>query len=278
MSPDHAHNPLPPTNYSAPRRSAGPPPQPVPTVPNSPVIPDHIFRVLPDGNLPPGFTPIGPSNPLPPTEVPQTNETIPIPIPPPFSSSYAPASGPYAASPLGRSRELYSPKPPQGHLPSDVPRPTFGDTSRTRTPRPNIYAASAVPVGGPYPYPQSSGDSMPRNSALRQPGSSMGSQSTNSPGHRRSVSLNAGQTPGAMGKSTTLPGRSVTPQPSDHSLGSGKRYSHYDPSSHLDPAFLASNGPYRPDPATEANTFANANSRLSGSPALSYGALPSSYR
>jgi hypothetical protein len=100
---------------------------------------------------------------------------------------------------------------------------------------------------------------------------SVGSQS---PGHRRSVSLNAGQTPSSLGRTKTLPNRAMTPKPSNSSLGSGKSYSHYDPDSHLDPAFFGSND-YRRDRVTEANTVANANgSRQSTSPALSYATLP----
>jgi hypothetical protein len=99
---------------------------------------------------------------------------------------------------------------------------------------------------------------------------SVGSQSPG--GHRRSISLNAGQTPNSLGRTKTLPNRALTPKPSNTSLGSGKSYSHYDPTAHLDPAYFGAND-YQRDPVTEANTVANANgSRPSTS--LSYATVP----
>jgi len=260
LSPDHAHNALPPIDRPSSRR-ADPNPPLVPTVPNTPVIPQHIFEYLPDGNLPAGFTPIGLSNPLPPLDAPQTGSTIPIPIPPPFSSSYSSggsAAAPFPAntreyppSPSGRTRETSSPIPGHGTLYRDMPRPSSatGSSSRPKTPWSNIYTTAPIPAGVTYPQAPGITGSSSAEPSVRYPlsGSSAGNLATNSPGHRRSISLNAGQTPNGLNRSKTLPTASLDP---------------------------AHDSFYR-ETITEANTFANTGgSRPTTSSALSYAFMP----
>ena len=249
----------------------------------------YIYRSLPDNTLPPGFTPIGPpTNQLPQVASiggpPTRHDTPPVPIPPPFSSSYSPKVVPSAvtlpagaqdvySSPSGRSRDLLSPIQGQNTLPFIPPRSgsAMGEPSGSRTPRNNIYAAAPVPAGATYPQPLNTNASTPNGTALRVPlPASIDSQSS---GHRRSVSLNDNYSPSSLGRAKSLPSRAVTPKPSNTSVGSGKSYSHYDPAAHHDPAYF---GPdeYHRDPVTEANTLANANNASRPSTALSYLTIP----
>lgn len=252
LSPDHAHHALPPVDYSLSIR-ADPNPALVPTAPNSPVIP-YIYESLPDGNLPPGFTPMGQSNPLPPLDAPQTGSTIPIPIPPPFSSSYSSGAGPsptpvpvtvmrYPPSPSYKNQELQQPIPTHNSPYSDAPRSSsaIGSTSRSKTPWSNIYATAPIPPGVTYPQAPGMAASLSADHSGRI---SVGHQVINSPGHRRSVSLHAGQSPNVLSHSKNLP---------------------------LDSGFES----FRRESITQSNTLVNANgSRPSTSSALSYASSP----
>jgi hypothetical protein len=254
LSPDHAHHALPPVDYSY--TQADPNPPLVPTAPNSPVA-SHIFEYLPDGNLPLGFTPMEQSNPLPPLDAPQTGSTIPIPIPPPFSSSYFSGADPspalpvtvmrYPPSPSEKNQEL-QPVIPTHYTPySDMPRSSsaMGSSSRSKTPRSNAYVPAPIPAGVIYPQAPGTNASLSGDPSGRI---SAGNQVTNSPGHRRSVSLNAGQSPNALGRSQNLP-----------------------PASSLYPAYQSSHR----NSVTQGNTLANANgSRPTVSSPLSYASVP----
>lgn len=122
-----------------------------------------------------------------------TPESIPIPIPPPrpgiaFSSAYAPSptSGQAVLPDMGLGRPGMS-KPT-----------TTSDSTRSKTPTThysNIYGPPVVPAGNSsgsiYPYPGAS----PGSSNAQLPGVGQSGSYAYSPGHRRSVSLNAGFTP-----------------------------------------------------------------------------------
>lgn len=279
LSPDHASNPLPPVERPSSRPLNRVRSPLVPTVPNSPVIPQpppHIFEYLPDNNLPPGFTPIGHPSNLP-QGAPSTGETIPIPIPPPsFSSAYyntasaGPSAIPFPASsnrdhaysPSGRPRELSSSSHSDARLQNDIPRSSSA-LSDSQHSRPNIYAAAPTSniYGPPSNINNPSSNGPPRSSA------SVSSVAPNGMGHRRSVSLNAGQSPSPMSRPKNLPDRMMTPGPPKDALGAGNRYSHYDPAAHLDPAYFGR------DHVTEANTLVNG-SRAPGSPNFSYAGMP----
>lgn len=176
------------------------------------------------------------------------------------------------SSSSGRSRELPSPIRSQNPL-SDIPsrsNSAMGESNRSQTPRPNIYATAPVPAGFTYPQPMGTNASTPGGTPLRVP--LPASVESYSPGHRRSLSLNGGQSPGSLGRTNTLPNRAVTPKPSNTSLGSGKSYSRYDPAAHLDPAYFGTDD-HRRDTLTEANTLANGNGSRP-STGLSYATVP----
>jgi hypothetical protein len=206
--------------------------------------------------------------------------TVAVPIPPPFSSSYSPAAGSSAvplqagardySSPLSRPKGFSSPAH-NNTLLSDMPsrsNSAMGGSSRPRTPSTNIYSTAPDSAGVIYPPPLGINASSPSGIALRVP--LPGSTDSPSSTHRRSVSLNAGQTPGSLMRAKALPSRTVTPKLSNTSLGSGKSYSHYDSAAHLDPAYFGSNDR---DAVTEANTLANGNGSRP-STALSYATQP----
>ncbi|KAF7976030.1 hypothetical protein HWV62_8056 [Athelia sp. TMB] len=258
LSPDHANRELPPV---VPRPSSrGPVREEVPTQPNTPE-PEHIFRHLPDGNFPLGFTPNQPSNirSLPGDEI---NSPIALPVPPPFGPASGYSNRSYIPSPLGRPADLLSPNMNLAGLPSEPPRPpsttkTSKSSRRSKTPV-SIYApASPAP---PTNFPGSHYSTVPPGNV----GQPVIPSNSRVGGHRRSISMSSALSPSSLGIPQQLPGGAVSPRTSNLPLGGG--YAHYDPSRDANPGYFVGND-YDQDPATAANTYANANGlRPPGSP------------
>lgn len=319
LSPNAVPLPLP-----APR---SPTPQ-VPTVPNSPrtmgnypsmgVLPGAMPggmhgappATAPAGGLPPGFVPLGPPTPsgsssnLPPMH--STPRTTPADLygmrgqQPTVSrrrdslSTTSSDSEPRPVLPPSIARHGRS-RSDSAHsgTPTVIVRPpssASGSVSTKGTSRPSLYSAAPPPRQSQHSAPPvipPSGTMSPRAGA---PAS----------GHMRSLSLNAGSTPGFPFPARTLsttPGPQSQSQsqlrrmPSDASVGSaksGRSYTHYEPSEYVDAAYLASSEDLTANvlsPNTVANTRANAGGSRPNipsalrpgpgvsSPALSYASL-----
>jgi hypothetical protein len=149
----------------------------------------------------------------------------------------------YPPSPSDKNQELQQLIPTHNSLYSDAPRSSsaMGSSSRSKTPWSNIYATAPNPPGVTYPPAPGMTASLSADPSGRI---LVGNQVINSPGHRRSISLHAGQSPNVLSRSKNLP---------------------------LDPGFES----FRHESVTRSNTLANANgSRPSTSSALSYASAP----
>lgn len=284
----------------------------VPTVPNTPTMrskPPLGIPVLPDG-LPPGFVPTGPVTPASPNSIPihapiaqsspripgmQIYSNIPSSSTPPSHQRSASTSSPLnpnitshprSSSKHSRARStsgLGSMSQESLHTNSSTPglRPTSAMSgasgaqgiSRTKTPSQPQYAAAPTPPGMQYPDPPY----IQAGGRPDRPPSAMGNMSPHSvssrlSGHQRSLSMNAGMTPGPHARPLSRqmdPSSEVRRAPSAGSMSSlvpdqsRKPVNHYDPSKYADPAWLASSEDLVSNvrsPQTDANTRANAGS------------------
>lgn len=284
LSPDHANIPLPippPAGYQGYQQRPSSPASLIPTVPNSPVIPNpgpgQMFNRLSVGEPPTRYTPTRPNannagdGPV----IPQNLRPAPQ-----RYSLYAPAS----PQPVDRGRERQPESARNPYGPPELER----ERGRDQHSRTYSYPTSPTPAGLAYPAPPISRGSArptsPSQSTLDErrrsaAGMTPGHTPTPGPGStgRYSVPPEAAAS-GGPGKRYSVPGEATSNASSTttryavpgqtSSQGSQPRGGHqrYDPRMYNDPAYLSSRESL--DTMTDANTAANAGrgGRIPGSP------------
>lgn len=251
LSPNTIPDPLPRTSD----------PSLVPTEPNTPTMRQPSLGVpMPPppsmGGFPPGFMPVG----------------APL--------NGAPTSSPVSAPPIQQSKTHPGGVPGGPTWNMRMPERTASAQGRSRPQTPSVtYEAAPMPEGIQYPTPPFG---RPRDSP-KVPAAGLDTMSPRSNssrlsggGHQRSLSLNAGATPGMSTRSlTTAPPPKLRKMPSSESVGSqlsGKSrtsgsVSHFDPKQYVDISALASSEDLLASiqsPTTAANTKVNAGLRSIG--------------
>lgn len=185
----------------------------------------NLVRNLPDGNLPLGFMPLGPPTPVAPgAPLPHSGGSSGANNQQPLLGTWDYSTGQHT-QPRRDQRE-----PPQPSARQQDPSRRGQPSSSASAPR-QIYGAPPASQGGIYGPPSGNPYQTPGLGRPRQ------TDTPQSVASRPGYSLSAGMTPATP--SRALPGEDgrmlLRKVPSDSSINS--EFSHYDPNSHLDPAY-----------------------------------------